>query len=120
MTALVLPFVLMDQRPNRIFELRTRAKLSQEELGHRAGMSKMNVSGLERGERALTIDAMRRLASALGVYAADLLSRADNPMAPQGEELDLIETYRAAPPERRQDIARVAETLVAFRHRDAA
>lgn len=107
----------MDQFPNRIYELR-RAKnppLSQEALGARLGTSKMQVSRYERGEQDLTLEWMRRFASALDCSPADLLTDEDNPMRLREDEQNLFERYRSASDDRKEDLARVAETLIPFR-----
>lgn len=50
------------------------ANLSQEDLADRAGLHRTYVGGVERGERNLALDAMWRLAEALGVRVADLFT----------------------------------------------
>jgi transcriptional regulator with XRE-family HTH domain len=54
---------------------RHSAKLSQEELAHRAKIDRTYVSALERSLYAPTIDVVDRLATGLGVQASDLLLR---------------------------------------------
>lgn len=54
---------------------RHAAKLSQEELAHRAQIDRTYVSSLERSVYAAGIDVVDRLARALGVEAADLVRR---------------------------------------------
>lgn len=56
---------------------RHAAKLSQEELAHRADIDRTYISSLERSVYAAGIDVVDRLARALGVEAADLLRRPD-------------------------------------------
>ncbi|KAL5684525.1 hypothetical protein EMGR_006551 [Emarellia grisea] len=121
-TATVLSFLRMEDMPNRILELRRAAKLSQEELGFRVGVSKMQISGMERGKRELSLGMMRRLAEALDVSPADLLCDEDNPMRLATDERALLSRYRAADPEQQRNIERVTEALVPFnqRQRDAA
>jgi transcriptional regulator with XRE-family HTH domain len=53
--------------------------LSQEELAHRAEIDRTYISSLERNVYAAGIDVVERLAQALGVEVADLLTR---PAAP--------------------------------------
>lgn len=53
--------------------------LSQEELAHRAEIDRTYISALERCVYAASIDVVDRLATALGVGAADLLRKADQP-----------------------------------------
>lgn len=54
---------------------RHAAKLSQEELAHRAGIDRTYVSSLERCVYAAGIDVVDRLAQAMSIEAADLLRR---------------------------------------------
>jgi transcriptional regulator with XRE-family HTH domain len=46
---------------------------SQEELGERAGLHRTYVSSLERGERNVGLDNIKRLADALAVDSSELL-----------------------------------------------
>lgn len=55
--------------------LRDERGLSQEELAHRAELHRTNVSKIERGLHAVSVDNLHWLATALGVEAADLLKR---------------------------------------------
>lgn len=52
---------------------RKRAKLSQEELSFRAGLHRVTVGLLERGERIPRIDTLVKLAGTLRVSSAELL-----------------------------------------------
>lgn len=61
--------------PNRINEWRLRSGLSMQKLAEKAGTSRQQVHKLERGERRLTEDWMRRFADALDCDPADLLSQ---------------------------------------------
>ena len=51
--------------------------LTQEELAHRSGLSRVYVSDLERGKKNPSLLVMLALAGALGVAAADLLGDVD-------------------------------------------
>lgn len=42
-------------------------RLSQEDLGHRSGLDRTYISGVERGVRNPTLQVMQRMADALGV-----------------------------------------------------
>jgi transcriptional regulator with XRE-family HTH domain len=53
---------------------RTRRKLSQEALAHKAGLSVSYVSMLERGQRTPPLDTLETLAKALATSAVSLLS----------------------------------------------
>ena len=57
---------------------RHAAKLSQEELAHRADIDRTYISSLERSLYAAGIDVVDRLATVLGVQASDLLVRPSN------------------------------------------
>ena len=48
-------------------KLRKQAKINQEELAHRAGLDRTYVSGVERGERNVSLRNICKLAVALGV-----------------------------------------------------
>lgn len=60
--------------PNRIADLRQRAGLTQAELADRANTSEPQINRLENGKRRLTEEWRERLARALKVEPADLLS----------------------------------------------
>lgn len=64
-------------------KIRQARGLSQEELAHRAEIDRTYISALERSVYAAGIDVVDRLARALGVEAADLLTR---PAAPGGKK----------------------------------
>ena len=63
--------------------LRQAQGLSQEELAHRAEIDRTYISSLERSVYAAGIDVVERLARALGVEVADLLTP---PTAPSGKK----------------------------------
>jgi transcriptional regulator with XRE-family HTH domain len=54
---------------------RRAARLSQEELAHRAEIDRTYISSLERSVYAASIDVVDRLAGALEIQASDLLIR---------------------------------------------
>jgi transcriptional regulator with XRE-family HTH domain len=54
---------------------RHAAKLSQEEVAHRAEIDRTYISALERSVYAASIDVVDRLATVLGAQASDLLAR---------------------------------------------
>ena len=58
----------------RVRELRQAAGISQEELAHRAGMHRTYVGSVERGERNVAILSLRKIATALRVTPAELLT----------------------------------------------
>jgi transcriptional regulator with XRE-family HTH domain len=53
---------------------RQAQRLSQEELGHRAELDRTYISSLERCVYSATVDAVERLAAALGIPALELLT----------------------------------------------
>jgi transcriptional regulator with XRE-family HTH domain len=53
--------------------LRLASRLSQEELGHEAGLDRTYISQVERAKRNLTVRALARIAKALRVPAERLL-----------------------------------------------
>jgi DNA-binding XRE family transcriptional regulator len=62
------------QNPNRIAELRQRRRMNQAGLADAVSAHWMTISKLERGQMQLTQEWMGRLATALGVEPAELLS----------------------------------------------
>jgi transcriptional regulator with XRE-family HTH domain len=105
----------MDEAPNRIRELRLAAGMSQQALGDAVGISKMTISDLERGKIRLDLEYMRRIAQALNVATTDVLP-ADNPGALTPEERHWLDHFRAATPEQREQLQRVAEAVTPFGH----
>ena len=57
----------------RVRRLRKKKGWSQEELGHRSGLHRNYIGGIERGERNVAIINLEKLAKALGVRPRDLL-----------------------------------------------
>ena len=53
--------------------LRTKLKISQEELGFRAGLNKNSVGAIERGESSPTIDTLDQIAKALEISIVELV-----------------------------------------------
>ncbi|WP_374414268.1 helix-turn-helix transcriptional regulator [Novosphingobium colocasiae] len=96
---------------NRIREYRTKAGLSQAELGARVGLHQTQIGNLENGGRNLTFEWARRIAKALDVRLVDLLSDEDNPDRLDDAERDLVHKFREAEPVQRQMIARVIEPI---------
>lgn len=58
-------------------ELRTTAKLSQEELAEKADLHRTYVGGVERGERNVTAQSLLRISKALSTTPAVIMSRAE-------------------------------------------
>lgn len=57
----------------RLRKLRTQQGVSQEKLAELADLHRTYVSGVERGERNISLVNIERLAKALGVSMADLM-----------------------------------------------
>ena len=57
----------------RVRTLRTAAGMSQETLGHLAGLDRTYVGSVERGERNVSLDNIWKLADTLSVKPSDLL-----------------------------------------------
>jgi len=105
--------------PNRIRELRTARDWSLDTLAAKVGCSKVQVSELERGMIQLTVEWMRRIAPALDVTPAELLTPTDNPLLLSEAERVLIERYRAASADQKESLTRVTEALIPYRTEDA-
>jgi transcriptional regulator with XRE-family HTH domain len=69
---------------------RARARLSQEELAERAGISRPTLSRVERAAGDVGLDVIERIAGALGVAVADLL------VPPREDRVDDRELARRA------------------------
>jgi transcriptional regulator with XRE-family HTH domain len=54
-------------------EIRRRRGISQERLAELAGLHRTYVSGVERGERNISLLNIERLATAIGVAMSDLM-----------------------------------------------
>lgn len=94
--------------PNRIREHRKRLGWSQEKLADEAGTTTQQVSRLEKSQRRLADEWLERLARALAVTKADLLSDAFSiPGRPPGQsdlakdavERTLLDFWRNLSPE---------------------
>lgn len=84
--------------PNRIRDLRTAAGLSLEDLARATGTSNQQISRLEKGERRLTEDWMKRISSALNVPPTALFDDAPQTaeVAQNVEEALLLIVWRLA------------------------
>ena len=60
----------------RLREIRQKKGISQEALAHLAGLHRTYVSGVERGERNISLLNIERLAVALDVAMSDLMPSA--------------------------------------------
>lgn len=98
---------------NRIRELREARGLTLEQISERVETSVQQISRLERGDRRLTDEWMRKIARALGVPPAALLADSapdDLQIAKNAEEATLLRFWRLLDePERRWIAARAKE-----------
>jgi transcriptional regulator with XRE-family HTH domain len=77
---------------NRIAELRKAQGLTLQALADRMGASNQQISHLEKGRRALTVDWVDRIADALDCHPFDLLDAP--PQAKSERERALLELFR--------------------------
>lgn len=66
----------------RLHELRAAAGLSLDALAHKSGVSRSNISLIERGQSSPTAVVLDKLSSALGVSVASLFEAGEAPAAP--------------------------------------
>jgi transcriptional regulator with XRE-family HTH domain len=59
-------------------EVRRERGLSQEELGHRTGVHRNYIGGIERGERSPSVETIAVLADELEVSLGELFARAES------------------------------------------
>lgn len=105
----------LSEYPNRVRFWRGQAGLKQEELGKLVGLSKVQISRIELGQRDLNFGYARRIAAALKVATADLLTEADNPVAADPQLREIAENYQLASDEGRNTIAAVAESSAQYK-----
>jgi len=60
---------------NQLIEGRRALRLTQKELGEKAGLGQAEVSKIERGRKSPTLDTYSRLAAALGLSVPSLARR---------------------------------------------
>ena len=56
---------------SRVRELRTIAKVSQEELAFRAGLDRTYINSIENGRRNVTLRSLAKIAAALEITLSD-------------------------------------------------
>jgi len=100
---------------NRIRALRLERELTTVELAERVGTSNQQIGRLERGERRLTQDWMRRLADAFACDPWELL-----PDAPDlsGDERAALEDLKALDPDTRRSFLEHLRQLARTARRD--
>src|SRR5512145_1577493 len=95
----------------RLRALRKQRTLSQERLGHRAGISGKFIGEVERGEKSISIDSLYRVSVALDVPLRDLTDvRADRPSAVPSEDAEKI--FALVSGRRRQEDVRKAYNVL--------
>ena len=65
---------LLTSLGDRIRFLRKQQSFSQEELAHRAGLDRTYIGSVERGERNIAVINLQKIAQALEVSLAELVS----------------------------------------------
>lgn len=92
--------------------LREEAGLSQERLGHEAGLSGKFIGEVERGEKSISVDSLYHLASALSVPLRVLL---DAPAERRTSSLETEKIFALVTAHRRPaDIKRAHDVLRAM------
>ena len=112
----LLSFMAMADFPNRVNELRRARGWSQQHLADLVGVSKMQVSGIERGKREFSLTMMRRFADAFGVTIGELLHPDDNPFQLTAEERAMVERMRSAEEGQRQQLQKLADVVIPWQH----
>ena len=69
--------ILLKKFGDRVQSLRNQAGISQEKLAEMAEMHRTYISGIERGERNVSLINIMRLASALNVSVSKLMKGID-------------------------------------------
>jgi len=102
---------IQEQVGARIRALRKESALTQEGLANAAGLHRVFVGQLERGEHSMTLETLQKLAQALRVQPADLVAPDSDPLDELLIRLRGLLT-KASPPERLR-FERVAEAFFA-------
>jgi Predicted transcriptional regulators len=78
----------------RVKELRARSGMSQEVLAHRAGLDRTYISGVERGERNISIVNIEKISSALQVSISYMFSGERFSATPAYQPKDFIVPFK--------------------------
>lgn len=73
----------MSELGERIRALRRQAKMTQDDLAERIGANRVTIANYELGKYAPSVDALERLADALGTEPDVITGRAEKPAAPR-------------------------------------
>jgi transcriptional regulator with XRE-family HTH domain len=109
---------IMDEKnggPNYLRDWRDFRKLTQEDLAAMVDTSVSVISMLESGQRGLSAKWLRRLAPALQTTPGFLLEH-----NPYDLPNDILDIWNRAQPEQKEQIKALAETVIAFRRKDAS
>lgn len=94
--------------PNRLKEMRERARLSQEDLADALGSGRSTITKYEGGERKIPDARKARIAEILGCEPWELMAAE---ISPSEEEAELVKIFRGLDPERKQRLAATARDL---------
>lgn len=117
---LILPIMAKNitNYPNRINYWRKHYGLTLSEIARQCNSTTAQIGRLEKGERELTLNWMQRIASVIGVNAADLLPFSANPLAMDDDIKRLVENYKNSSNEGRQTLQSLSESSAQFHHRE--
>jgi transcriptional regulator with XRE-family HTH domain len=100
--------------PNHLQAWRLHRGLTQQQLADAVGTIKSMITHLESGERHLSAKWLRRLAPVLNTTPGHLLDHHPRDLPP-----DIMDTWSRASPAQQQQIAALAETVIAFQPKSA-
>ena len=86
---------------NKLRYWRLRAKLTQEQLAHKAGLSNVQISRLERGKSFYSAPSLARLATALSVPPQEIVSEDEIEPSEPPEAIEAQVIVRKLPPRER-------------------
>lgn len=72
----------------KLKKARKEAKLSQEKLSERVGLSRTSITNIEAGRQHISLHMLFLLSDILGVTPEDLLPEKPAPPSPQDDEID--------------------------------
>lgn len=100
------------EHPNRIREIRETKGLTLEQVAMAAGTTNQQVSKLEKGERGLDLDWLRRIAQGLGCEPWELLPSS---LSLPRDASDLVRAYASLTPEQKDLARRLVQELTRIR-----
>ena len=103
---------------SRLRRLRDERRLSQDELGTRAGLTQGGISLYESGSRAPNAEILQKLASALGVSVAYIIegTEAESPLSDPEIEI-LVRDFQSMGPELRSIVKDMMRRLKEYEER---